>query len=74
MGGGGGSLEALGTPEYWDRRYDKSDGKTATHEWFRTFSALEPFFAKRLFEPFPSASNPRLLHLGSGDSVCGHDQ
>jgi hypothetical protein len=42
-----------------------------THEWFRSYSDLEPFFAKVLFER-PGCrpdDNPSVLHLGCGDSV-----
>lgn len=62
--------EALATPGYWDNRYLQSDGENPTHEWFRSFEALEPFFTRHLFEPRSADQNPRILHLGSGDSVC----
>ena len=62
--------EALATPNYWDDRYAKSDGEHPTHEWFRSFEALESFFTRHLFEPCGPNRNPRILHLGSGDSVC----
>lgn len=35
--------EALATPKFWNGRYAKFDGQNPTHEWFRTFEALEPF-------------------------------
>jgi hypothetical protein len=60
----------LGHAEFWDERYAKAeDGSKPTHEWFRDFQSLEPFFAKHLFETRTIESNPRILHLGSGDSV-----
>ncbi|KAK0614797.1 Endothelin-converting enzyme 2 [Lasiodiplodia hormozganensis] len=65
--------EALATPGYWDDRYLQSDGENPTHEWFRSFEALEPFFTRHLFEPRSADKNPRILHLGSGDSTIPHD-
>lgn len=61
--------KALATPEFWDSRYDKADGENPTHEWFRSFSALKPFFEAHLFMGKPAEGNPRIIHLGSGDSV-----
>ncbi|PNP46118.1 hypothetical protein TGAM01_v200291 [Trichoderma gamsii] len=63
--------QALGRADYWDSRYSKSDGEAPTHEWFRAFSDLEPFFRKNLFglQSFQAEDNPLILHLGSGDSV-----
>ncbi|KAL0261229.1 hypothetical protein SLS55_004925 [Diplodia seriata] len=66
--------EALATPGYWDERYAKSDGEHPTHEWFKSYDALEPFFKKHLFDSRASPDkNPRILHLGSGDSTIPHD-
>ncbi|KAK1625046.1 S-adenosyl-L-methionine-dependent methyltransferase [Colletotrichum phormii] len=65
--------EALTTPEFWDRRYTKSDGSNPTHEWFRTFKALEPFFEKHLFSKRHPNTSPRIMHLGSGDSTIPAD-
>ncbi|KAL7783850.1 hypothetical protein V8C37DRAFT_396741 [Trichoderma ceciliae] len=64
--------QALGYPSYWDGRYSKSDGEAPTHEWFRSFSDLEPFFQNNLFglQSLKAEDNPLILHLGSGDSVC----
>ncbi|KAM3425370.1 Endothelin-converting enzyme 2 [Cercospora zeina] len=61
--------EALARAEYWDERYAKSDGQTATHEWFRSYSDLVPFLERHLFDSFPPTQNPRILHLGAGDST-----
>ncbi|KAH7175934.1 S-adenosyl-L-methionine-dependent methyltransferase [Dactylonectria macrodidyma] len=63
--------QALSHSEYWDERYSKSDGATPTHEWFRSFADLEPFFQKNLLgaDGHKSSDNPLILHLGSGDSV-----
>ncbi|KAK7443602.1 hypothetical protein Landi51_08951 [Colletotrichum acutatum] len=61
--------EALATPELWNQRYTKSDGSHPTHEWLRTFEALEPFFEKHLFSQRRPDTSPRIMHLGSGDSV-----
>lgn len=70
MGSSDGENERLAHPEFWDQRYTQAEGDQPTHEWFRTFSDLEPFFNKRLFKTRSPDINPRLLHLGSGDSVC----
>ncbi|KAM5356709.1 hypothetical protein ACJ41O_003355 [Fusarium nematophilum] len=63
--------QQLGRPEYWDGRYATSSSDTPTHEWFRSFDDLEPYFRRNLFEQpgRTAADNPRILHLGSGDSV-----
>ena len=61
------STKELGFPDYWNKRYGKGAGsEQATHEWFRTFEKLRLFLEKEL----PNArSEPRILHLGCGDSV-----
>jgi len=64
---------ALATPEYWNTRYTTSSGPEPTHEWFRSYAALEPFFARHLFPSYPPSSNPQILHLGSGDSTVPYD-
>ena len=61
--------QALAHAEFWDERYTKSDGSGPTHEWFRSYSDLEPFLESHLFKTYPPARNPRILHLGAGDSV-----
>lgn len=55
-------LKALGHPEYWNNRYNEADG----HEWFRSFKELQPLLVKELPE---AGSNPKIIHLGCGDSV-----
>ncbi|KAL0764991.1 hypothetical protein CaCOL14_012250 [Colletotrichum acutatum] len=65
--------EALATPELWNQRYTKSDGSHPTHEWLRTFEALEPFFEKHLFSQRRPDTSPRIMHLGSGDSTIPAD-
>lgn len=61
---------ALGHAKFWDERYMKADGDKPTHEWFRAFDALEPFFDQYLFkERGEEGKNGKILHLGSGDSV-----
>lgn len=63
--------QALGHSEFWDERYAKADGDKPTHEWFRAFDALEPFFEKYLFKARGTEGKEEsILHLGSGDSVC----
>ena len=61
--------KALATPEFWNSRYNQADGENPTHEWFRSFSALKPFLQKHLFEQRSPETRPRIVHLGSGDSV-----
>lgn len=65
--------KALATPEYWDSRYTTSTSNEPTHEWFRSYDALEPFFSTHLFPTYPSSSNPQIVHLGSGDSTIPFD-
>lgn len=66
-------LEALSHSEFWDERYAKADGDEPTHEWFRAFDALKPFFEKHLFNAREDkGKDQKLLHLGSGDSVSDH--
>ncbi|KAK8233206.1 S-adenosyl-L-methionine-dependent methyltransferase [Phyllosticta capitalensis] len=62
-------VEALAYAEFWDERYSKA-GEEPTHEWFRSFDALEPFFKKHLFT---KPHDARILHLGSGDSSIPSD-
>lgn len=62
--------QALGHSEFWDARYQEAEGDKPTHEWFRAFSELEPFFDKHLFQGRgEGGKKDRILHLGSGDSV-----
>ncbi len=65
---------ALSHASYWDERYARADDSTSdpTHEWFRSFSDLVPFFERHLFTVpgLTPEDNPLILHLGSGDSVC----
>jgi CHAT domain-containing protein len=61
--------KALATPEYWDSRYAQSNGEDPTHEWFRSYGALEPFFKESLFATKPAEKDPKVVHLGTGDSV-----
>ncbi|KXL50011.1 hypothetical protein M433DRAFT_74677 [Acidomyces richmondensis BFW] len=65
--------EALAQPEYWNDRYSKSEGSNPTHEWFRSYRDLQPFFARHLFENFKAQDDPKILHLGSGDSTIPRD-
>jgi hypothetical protein len=64
--------QALSHAWYWDERYKQSDGSSdPTHEWFRSFADLEPFFGSNLFTApgLTGPEDPLVLHLGSGDSV-----
>jgi EEF1A lysine methyltransferase 4 len=60
---------ALSTQSFWDDRYATSNSDQPTHEWFRTFDSLQPFFVKQFYSVKPAEENPRVLHLGCGDSV-----
>ncbi|KAJ4413347.1 hypothetical protein N0V91_000322 [Didymella pomorum] len=65
---------ALGYASFWDERYSKAgDSTEPTHEWFRDFASLEPFFEKHLFANRKAESKPMILHLGSGDSTVPYD-
>lgn len=70
-------LEDLQYASYWDARYAappsdadslaRKDGDEESYEWFRTFKHLKPFFDRHL----PALdSDPIILHLGCGNSVC----
>jgi EEF1A lysine methyltransferase 4 len=61
--------ERLAHASYWDERYSEVGSDGNVHEWFRSFEDLEPFFETNLFKAFPAESSPKILHLGSGDSV-----
>ncbi|GAB1313469.1 hypothetical protein MFIFM68171_03679 [Madurella fahalii] len=63
--------QALSHASYWNERYSQSDGSTPTHEWFRSFPDLEPFFERNFFASpgLTAKDNPVVLHLGSGDST-----
>lgn len=61
--------ERLAHADYWDERYNEAGPDNRLHEWFRSFGDLEPFFDKHLFQAREPGTNPRILHLGSGDSV-----
>ena len=59
----------LALAEYWDERYGTVGPDQQVHEWFRSFQDLEPFFSRRLFQVRGPETAPRVVHLGSGDSV-----
>lgn len=62
-------LKRLAHAEYWNERYAEVGEEEQAHEWFRSFDDLEPFLAQRLFQVRGPETAPRILHLGSGDSV-----
>ncbi|KAG7113519.1 EEF1A lysine methyltransferase 4 like protein [Verticillium longisporum] len=66
-------LEKLAHPEFWDERYSTAEADTPTHEWFRTFDELLPFLEPNLFGSRGPLTNPKILHLGSGDSTIPRD-
>jgi hypothetical protein len=54
----------------WPLQNTQSNGEDPTHEWFRSYEALEPFFKENLFATKPPQDpQPRIVHLGTGDSV-----
>lgn len=61
----------LSKVEYWENRYAAEEtpdnGSTEEYEWFKKYSSLKPFLDANL--PGPE-TNPRVLHLGCGTSVC----
>jgi len=61
--------EDISLASFWDERYTKSSGETPTHEWFKTFESLEPFFQKHLLDRRAACTDPCILQLGCGDSV-----
>lgn len=67
-------IERLAHPEYWNERYSTAETDEPTHEWFRTFGDLLPFLEPKLFKARPASTNPKILHLGSGDSVSWHPE
>lgn len=61
----------LSLAQFWDERYAKADGDKPTHEWLCTFDGLEPFLESNLYRGREDqGKDVRILHLGSGDSVC----
>lgn len=63
--------EELAFASFWDKRYDSlsSAENKPTHEWFRGFDSLRPWFSKHLFTDRPPEGAPTILQLGCGDSV-----
>ncbi|KAL7926377.1 S-adenosyl-L-methionine-dependent methyltransferase [Trichoderma austrokoningii] len=63
--------KVLAHTDHWDSHYSNSDGEAPVHEWYRSFSELEPFFRENLFglQGFKAEDNPLILHIGSGDSA-----
>lgn len=62
-------LQRLAHSEYWDERYAEVGPDEQVHEWFRSFNDLKPFLDRHLFQVREPETCPRILHLGSGDSV-----
>jgi hypothetical protein len=66
-----GEEQDLSYAEFWDERYANADDDKPTHEWLRGFDALESFFDKHLFKARGDEGRTgKVMHLGSGDSVC----
>jgi hypothetical protein len=70
MAGADDENERLAHADYWDERYAQTGGDGQVHEWFRSFNDLSEFFARHLLQTRGPETAPRILHLGSGDSVC----
>ncbi|KAI1293216.1 S-adenosyl-L-methionine-dependent methyltransferase [Xylaria venustula] len=66
-------LAELAKSEYWDTRYAETESGEQLHEWFRSYADIEEFFKRSLFHTHSAESNPRILHLGSGDSTVPED-
>ncbi|KIV94979.1 hypothetical protein PV10_02689 [Exophiala mesophila] len=66
-------LKRLAHSEYWDERYAEVGPNEQVHEWFRSFSDLQPFLDQHLFQVRKPETSPRILHLGSGDSTIPED-
>ncbi|KAI0102997.1 S-adenosyl-L-methionine-dependent methyltransferase [Nemania sp. FL0031] len=66
-------LAKLSEPGYWDDRYGETAPGEQLHEWFRSFADLEEYLKTSLFQAYSTQSNPRILHLGSGDSTVPED-
>lgn len=62
-------LQRLAHYEYWDERYNEVGPDEQVHEWFRSFDDLHPFLDRHLFQVRRPETSPKILHLGSGDSV-----
>ena len=62
-------VKRLAYSEYWNERYAEVGSDGQVHEWFRSFTDLEPFFTRHLFQIRGPETLPKILHLGSGDSV-----
>jgi len=65
---------ALTYAAYWDEHYSQPQS-AQTHEWYRSFDDLEPFFERNLFtSPGHTPQNDTLvMHLGSGGSTIPVD-
>lgn len=66
-------LKRLAHHDYWDERYAEVGPDEQVHEWFRSFNDLRPFLDTYLFQIRGPETAPRILHLGSGDSVSSVD-
>jgi len=62
-------IKRLAHPDYWDERYTEVGSGAQVHEWFRSYGDLEEFLNRHLFQVRGPETAPKLLHLGSGDSV-----
>jgi len=57
----------LSRQSYWDERYTQDAAKgEPSYDWLRNFETTKPFLLKHL--P-PSSDDPKILHMGNGNSV-----
>ena len=62
----------LADPSYRDSRYANVGPDEQVHEWFKSFKDLESFLDSYLFQARGPETAPKILHLGSGDSVISY--
>lgn len=66
-------LEAFPAPEHQVDRYFTASHEDQSRQYFQIFGGLEPFVKKHLIDPCPPGVDPRILHLGAGDSTVPID-
>lgn len=62
------TLEELAFAKYWDERYAKPDAEES-FEWFKSYVNLKGFLKKWLPKVEAQNEQPKILHLGCGNSV-----
>lgn len=59
-------MQEFATPEFWDVHYTTET--KPSYEWLRSYH-LEPLFLNYLPSATENEANPKILHLGCGNSV-----